>query len=181
MDETMVLLLTFSVLLICCLRFGLASRHYISQFPFPTSRLCRFAMLPSPVGRWRWLWRECICLFYESISLSLSCTRMWGGLDSRAITVINLDFCAGAGEGGGRGCGGERWNLMVWFDFLVCFDDLSEFSWMLHLLVLQLSCCRGRVHSLSPKWVAYSIRRSLPWGSLSHSFDVQGINMFDSW
>jgi hypothetical protein len=33
MDQTMVLLLTFSALLLCSLRIGLASRHYISQFP----------------------------------------------------------------------------------------------------------------------------------------------------
>jgi hypothetical protein len=42
MDQTVVLLLTFSALLMCSLRIGLASRHYISRFPFPTSRLRPF-------------------------------------------------------------------------------------------------------------------------------------------
>jgi len=130
MDETMVLLLTFSVLLMCCLRIGLASRHYISQF-----------------RRWRWLWRECICLFYESISLFLSCTRMWGGLNSRVITVINLDFWVGeGGEGDAQGRGGISWSGSI--HGLVCCDDLSEFSsslvccscWCFNCLVAVCAC-----------------------------------------
>jgi len=73
---------------------------------------------------------------------------MRGGLDSRAITVINLDFWAGArkgGEGDVEGRGGILWSGSIfWFVVMICRSFLlCLYAALVGASIVLLPCARA--------------------------------------